>query len=220
MAGENTDKIMTIHDVARELGVSASTVSRAISGKGRIGEATRERIRNYIDEHGFYPNAAAQSLAQSKTNNIAIILPEVKALVDMPFFHTCMYGVEEVAQANDYDVIVGYRADDSYFSYAESFVENGLPLRCLNDALRLGKLGEQMVLVSEKVFERITFISASSVDKTIYYPKFTARDTEARETYRNEIRRSRSYRDDLFVLDILREELRNDDPRIQRIVSE
>ena len=106
MANENTEKVMTIHDVARELGVSASTVSRAISGKGRIGEATRKRIQAYIDEHGFYPNAAAQSLAQAKTNNIAIILPEVKTLVDMPFFHTCMYGVEEVAQANDYDIIV------------------------------------------------------------------------------------------------------------------
>ena len=62
------DKTMTIHDVARELGVSASTVSRAISGKGRIGAATRDRILDYIEEHGFYPNAAAQSLAQSKTN--------------------------------------------------------------------------------------------------------------------------------------------------------
>ena len=61
------DKTMTIHDVARELGVSASTVSRAISGKGRIGAATRDRILDYIEEHGFYPNAAAQSLAQSKT---------------------------------------------------------------------------------------------------------------------------------------------------------
>lgn len=106
MGNEYTDKIMTIHDVAKELGVSASTVSRAISGKGRIGEATRTRILDYIEEHGFYPNAAAQSLAQSKTNNIAIILPEVKTLVDMPFFHTCMYGVEEVAQANEYDILV------------------------------------------------------------------------------------------------------------------
>lgn len=106
MSIENAEKIMTIHDVARELGVSASTVSRAISGKGRIGEATRKRILDYIEEHGFYPNAAAQSLAQSRTNNIAIILPEVKTLVDMPFFHTCMYGVEEVAQANEYDIIV------------------------------------------------------------------------------------------------------------------
>lgn len=106
MGSINGDRAITIHDVARELGVSASTVSRAISGKGRIGEATRERVLRYIDETGFYPNAAAQSLAQARTNNIAIILPEVKTLVDMPFFHTCMFGVEEVAQANDYDILV------------------------------------------------------------------------------------------------------------------
>lgn len=80
------DKTMTIHDVARELGVSASTVSRAISGKGRIGAATRDRILDYIEEHGFYPNAAAQSLAQSKTNNICPYPAlEVNTLVDMPF---------------------------------------------------------------------------------------------------------------------------------------
>lgn len=52
-----------------------------------------------------------------------------------------------------YDVVVGYRADDSYFSFAESFVQNGLPLRSLNRALRLGKLGEQTVVISEKGFE-------------------------------------------------------------------
>ena len=49
----------------------------------------------------------------------------------------------------DYDVVVGYRADDSYFSFAESFVQNGLSLRSLNQALRLGKLGEQNVLISK-----------------------------------------------------------------------
>lgn len=96
----------TIHDVAKELGVSASTVSRAISGKGRIGKKTRDRILTYIDENGYYPNAVAQSLAQARTNNIAIVLPEVNTLVDIPFFHTCIYAVEEVAQANDYDILV------------------------------------------------------------------------------------------------------------------
>lgn len=103
---DKADKMKTIHDVARELGVSASTVSRAISGKGRIGEATRERVLAYIDASGYYPNAAAQSLAQAKTNNIAIILPEVNTLVDMPFFHTCMYAAQEIAQANDYDILI------------------------------------------------------------------------------------------------------------------
>ncbi len=96
----------TIHDVAKELGVSASTVSRAISGKGRIGKTTRDRILRYIEESGYYPNAVAQSLAQAKTNNIAVILPKVHTLADIPFFHTCIYAIEEVAQANDYDILV------------------------------------------------------------------------------------------------------------------
>lgn len=120
----------------------------------------------------------------------------------------------------EYDIVIGYRADDSYFRYAESFISNGLPLRSLNKALKLGKLGEQIVLVSEKAFKNIEFTDAVSVNKEIYYPKFLSRDTTARNTYRDEIRKSRSYRDDIFVLDILREEMANDDSRIQRIVSE
>lgn len=119
-----------------------------------------------------------------------------------------------------YDLIVGYRADDSYFRYAESFVENTIPLRSLNKALQLGKLGLQTALVSSKAFERVKFVDAIYVDKNIYYPKFVARDTKARQTYKEEIAKSRSYRDDIFVLDILREEMQNDDPRIQRILLE
>ncbi len=118
------------------------------------------------------------------------------------------------------DVVIGYRADDSYFQYAESFVSNGLPLRSLNKALRLGKLGEQTVIVSQKGFDRLKFVDAHPVDKSIYYPKFLDRDTKARDAYRKEIKKSKSYRDDIFVLDILREEMSNDDPRIQRILFE
>ncbi len=121
---------------------------------------------------------------------------------------------------SDYDVVVGYRADDSYFSFAESFVQNGLSLRSLNEALRLGKLGAQTVLVSERAFEKLSFVDAEFVDKAIYYPKFINRDTSAREAYRKEIRKKPSYKDDIFVLDILREEMTRDDVRIQRIVSE
>lgn len=121
---------------------------------------------------------------------------------------------------SDYDVVVGYRADDSYFAFAESFVQNGLSLRSLNEALRLGKLGSQTVLISEKAFENLTFESAEIADKNIYYPKFIDRDLSARETYRKEIRKRASYKNDIFVLDILREEMTSDDVRIQRIVSE
>ena len=121
---------------------------------------------------------------------------------------------------SEYDIIIGYRADDSYFRYAESFVENGLSLRSLNKALHLGKLGAQTVLISKKAYNQIKFIDAEPVDKTIYYPKFIDRDTKAREAYKNDIRKTKSYRDDIFVMDILREEIRSDDPRIQQIVSE
>lgn len=81
MKDEELEKVKTIHDVARELGVSTSTVSRSISGKGRIGKDTRERVLKYIGESGYYPNAVAQSLAQSKTNNIGVILP----MISTPF---------------------------------------------------------------------------------------------------------------------------------------
>lgn len=120
----------------------------------------------------------------------------------------------------NYDVVVGYRANDSYFQYAESFVSNGLPLRSLNKALKLGKLGEQTVLISPKAFGKIKFIDASPVSKDVYYPKFIARDSSARKVFKQEIKKSKAYRDDVFVMDILREEMQNNDPRIQRIISE
>ena len=106
MYQNDDDKKMTIHDVAKNLGVSASTVSRAISGKGRIGKETKEKILRYIADNNYYPNAVAQSLAQARTYNLAIVLPENDNIMDMPFFHTCVYSIQDYAQANGYDVIV------------------------------------------------------------------------------------------------------------------
>lgn len=120
----------------------------------------------------------------------------------------------------EYDVIIGYRADNSYFSYAQSFVGNALPLRSLDKALRNGKLGTQIVLVSEKAFDQLEFVSAEPAEREIYYPKFVTRDITARQKYKDESKRSRTYLYDIFVIDMLRGEIENDDPRIQRIVSE
>ncbi len=114
-----------------------------------------------------------------------------------------------------FDIVVGYRADDSYFKYAESFVSNSLPLRTLKKALTLGKLGEQTVIVSEKGFKRLKFVESYAVAKEDYYPKFLSRDTKAREAFRAEIQKSKTFINDLFILDILREGIKNDDPRLQ-----
>lgn len=153
-------------------------------------------------------------------NWIAILLKNrVLSLTSSVAVDAREYIIEHFApETSNYDLICGYRADDSYFRYAESFVDNALSLRSLNRALQLGKLGLQTALISPKAFSQITFVDAMSVDKDIYYPKFVARDKRARITYKEQIAKSKSYRNDIFVMDILREEMSNDDPRIQRIV--
>lgn len=113
-----------------------------------------------------------------------------------------------------FDVIIGYRADDSYFSFANAFLNNALSLHQLEKAMYLGKLGEQIVLKSNKSFERITFDEAISAEKEIYYPKKTTRDKGAREAYQKE-RAGLRASDAVYLIDILREEWSADDPRLR-----
>ena len=105
--GAETGKL-TIADVAVALGVSKTTVSRAISGKGRIGEETRRRVMEYIEINDYKPNVIAKGLAQSKTYNIAMLLPADCNLSELPFFQNCMVGVCEAARERDYDVLMVY----------------------------------------------------------------------------------------------------------------
>lgn len=86
--------------------MSKTTVSRAISGKGRIGKATRERVLAYIEEHNYKPNVLAKGLAQLKTYNIGVMLPEDYTVVDLPFFQSCLVGIEETAISLDYDILL------------------------------------------------------------------------------------------------------------------
>lgn len=116
-----------------------------------------------------------------------------------------------------YDLIVGYRADDAYFSFAESFIEGTLSLRGLERALRLGNLGEQSVLVSERAFACLAFVQAVPVQSEIYYPRFIERDIGARHAYRTRVVRGKPATDDLFALDILRMGEGELDARVQRI---
>ena len=119
----------------------------------------------------------------------------------------------------DYDIIIGYRADDSYFSFASAFLHNTISLNQLEKAMYLGKLGEQIVLKSEEAFSRIKFIKAASADATEYYAKRLERDTAAREAFKSE-RNAVPEKDAVYMIDILREEWKDDDSRIRRIVSE
>jgi hypothetical protein len=114
-----------------------------------------------------------------------------------------------------YDVIVGYRANDSYFSFAGAFLNNTLSLSQLENAMFLGRLGEQTVLKSREAFERIRFVRFDVADREIYYPKRNARDREARSSYRKERGLLRAS-DAVYLVDILRGRWENDDSRIRR----
>ncbi|MCD7784152.1 MAG: DUF3990 domain-containing protein [Oscillospiraceae bacterium] len=117
------------------------------------------------------------------------------------------------------DIMIGYRADDSYFSFAEDFVNNTISLRDLNLAMQLGTLGEQVVLLSEKSFGRIEFLGYETVDYREYYIKRTRRDRDAREAYASRKKTLQQLKDDIFILDIMREDMRPDDPRLQSVIS-
>lgn len=117
----------------------------------------------------------------------------------------------------DYDVIRGYRADDSYFSFAGAFLNNTLTLEQLNRAMHLGNLGEQVAIRSRLAFEQLEFAGAEPAVREIYYPKKANRDREARQLYRRE--RANIYQG-IYVIDLIRERWRNDDERLQRIVHE
>ena len=118
---------------------------------------------------------------------------------------------------NAYDLIIGYRANDSYYDYAEAFLNNGITVEQLSRAMQLGKLGEQIVLKSKFAFSKIKYEGFEPAEKDIYYVLRKARDDDANRTYFSLLEESS---DGLFIQDIIRGGITNDDPRIPRNLSE
>lgn len=97
---------INIGDIAVALGVSKTTVSRAISGKGRISAQTRARVKSYIEEHNYRPNVMARGLANNKTYNIALLMPLEFSKFEQPFSRESLSGVYKTAIKCDYDVVI------------------------------------------------------------------------------------------------------------------
>ena len=103
----------------------------------------------------------------------------------------------------DYDVIVGYRANDSYFSFACDFLENVIPIQNLASSMKLGNLGLQVVLKSEKAFAQLQFKGAEKACKEEYYAKYNKRDDAARKNYLEGLRKVRPS-EGVYLIDIVR----------------
>lgn len=113
-----------------------------------------------------------------------------------------------------YDAIIGYRADDSYFSFAQDFINGTISYRQLNNAMHLGNLGQQFVLKSKTAFERIQFTGSELAERSEWYAQKMQRDKTARREYFS-VERNRRERGDLYITQIIDEEMTSDDARLR-----
>ena len=112
-----------------------------------------------------------------------------------------------------YDLIIGYRADDSYFSFAQDFLSGAISYQQLRKAMYLGELGEQIVLVSRRSFSAIRYIGSEKAFRSEWLVKKTERDRQARAAYLHSDR-MRYRRGELYAVTILDEEIKPNDPRL------
>ena len=118
---------------------------------------------------------------------------------------------------NAFDIVTGYRADDSYFDYAESFINNAISVEQLAQAMKLGKLGEQIVIKSKYAFTKLKYEGFEVAEQGKYYIHRKSRNDEANRQYFEMLDKES---DGLYIQDIIRGGITNDDPCIPRNISE
>ncbi|MES2893254.1 MAG: LacI family DNA-binding transcriptional regulator [Bacteroidota bacterium] len=100
---------VTLMDIARELNITAATVSRALSNHPAISEATKKTVRQTADKLHYQPNKIASSLRSGKSNIIGVIIPSA----EISFFGSVIHGIESVASTNHYNVLI-YQTSELY----------------------------------------------------------------------------------------------------------
>lgn len=99
---------LSMDNIAKELGVSITTVSRALSGKGRISEATRNKVLEYTKKMQYSPNKFARALSGNRTFNIGVLIPGDAKMEEMSFFQDCLMGITAEGIKHDYDILLIY----------------------------------------------------------------------------------------------------------------
>ena len=103
---KSVDTSTKLADIAEELGISVSTVSRALSGKGRISEETVNKVRTYMNEHEYRPNMLAKGLANGKSYSICSVLPSDAVTGQIPFFYECLMGICSAGMKKNYTTTI------------------------------------------------------------------------------------------------------------------
>ena len=171
---------ITMKDIARELGVSVATVSRALKDSPRISVEQRERIKTYAREHHFFPNVIAESLRNSRVKPqkiIGVIIPQFAHY----YFSSILSGIEEEATAHGYNILVA-QSDEKYdreVRICRAFYENkvcGIIVSQAKDTMRYDHF---QMLIDQGVplvfYDRIcTGVNASRVVVDDYMGAFNA----------------------------------------------
>lgn len=161
---------ITIKTIAKELGVSTSTVSKALRDSHEISAETKEKIKAYADYYNYKPNNLALQLRNQKTKVIGVILPKIVH----HFFSTVVKGIENGASEKGYHIMVCF-SNESY----ESEVQNlkvlsngsvdGLIISVANETLKNGNYKHLETLVNEEIplvmFDRV--LNSIACDKVI-----------------------------------------------------
>ena len=151
--------------------------------------AVNENIDGYVNEYELnIDNLKVLNLLDDKYNVLhwlAILINNRHFEMKSPIIVNGSKYLEDnyLLDLNGYDVVIGNRADDSYFAFAKDFLSNTITVEQLSYAMELGSLKEQIVLISKKAFKHIEYIKNEKVDNNIYFPKRNERDNQARREY-------------------------------------
>lgn len=171
--------------------------------------ACTEEISAYVNKYELdmtgMKTLDLSSEKYSVLNWLAILLKYRRIRITSPIMKR---GIEWLISHFDldisaYDIIIGYRADDSYFSFARAFVNNQISLKQLEYAMNLGELGIQYVLKSDKAFQTLKFAGYEVVDREVYHIKRKRRDEDTRRTYMSEL--EHEVEDGVFIRDLMKE---------------
>ena len=152
----------------------------------------------------------------SLINWLAILLANRTFNLDTPLAREAYNYIQRhfAVDLNPYDIVTGYRADDSYFSFAQDFLNNTISYEQLSYAMKLGNLGEQVVIRSRAAYSKLVFIGSQPVRRDDWLARKELRDRAARNAYLHSDR-MRYHRGELYMMEILDKEVKADDPRLQ-----
>ncbi|MCQ2374726.1 MAG: LacI family transcriptional regulator [Salinivirgaceae bacterium] len=166
-------KAATIKDIAKELGVSVSTVSRALQDKPEISDETKQLVRDTAAKLQYRPNTMAVALKTRKTYSIGVVVPQIVSF----FYATVVQGIEQVANELGYQVFVSSSNEDMIKEMQN--VYGFLDHRVDGMIVSLSKATDEFVHIHRIEGDNVPLVLFDRTSKEINVPKVVANDADA-----------------------------------------